>query len=234
MNGKIYIPKNKKILKNPCDCRIKIISKKIQCNIATEEYRQTIFKLFWEHMNWQERKVYIQTLVRVEPVKRRRGTNESSRRNSSFKYFLKADNKEIRVCKKMFLNTLVMKESTVLNWVRTIKIKDAEKNPQDKRIESRNQLFKNRNENLNEFFESLPKVESHYCRASTSKLYLEPMWTSTNELYRFYKENYCIENQKESVSRTVFFLMNFVRKITRFTSQKKTFATSVLRSKRKT
>ncbi|CAH1102792.1 unnamed protein product [Psylliodes chrysocephalus] len=89
---KYDIPKHKKILKNPCDCRIKIISKKIQCNIATEEYRQTIFKLFWEHMNWQERKVYIQTLVRVEPVKRRRGTNESSRRNSSFKYFLKADN----------------------------------------------------------------------------------------------------------------------------------------------
>ncbi|CAH1113895.1 unnamed protein product [Psylliodes chrysocephalus] len=99
----------------------------------------------------------------------------------------------------------VMKESIVLNWVRNDKIKDAEKNPQDKRRESRNQLFKNRNENLYEFFESLAKVESHYCRSSTSKLYLEPMWTSTNELYRFYKENYCVENQKESVSRTVFF-----------------------------
>lgn len=31
---------------------------------------------------------------------------------------------------------------------------------------------------LNEFFSSLPKVESHYCRKRTAKLYLEPTWRS--------------------------------------------------------
>ncbi|GFY70549.1 uncharacterized protein TNIN_34871 [Trichonephila inaurata madagascariensis] len=32
------------------------------------------------------------------------------------------------------------------------------------------------------FFDSLPKLESHYCRKDSSKLYLEPLWTSKSQL----------------------------------------------------
>lgn len=34
---------------------------------------------------------------------------------------------------------------------------------------------------LNTFLDSLPKMESHYCRANTKKLYLEPIWL-TNQI----------------------------------------------------
>lgn len=43
------------------------------------------------------------------------------------------------------------------------------------------------------FFNALPKLESHYCRKSSSKLYLEPNWTSKSGLYHCYKENWCKE-----------------------------------------
>ena len=39
-----------------------------------------------------------------------------------------------------------------------------------------------------EFLEKLPKLHLHYCRASTSKLYLEPTTQNWDHLYRLYKE----------------------------------------------
>ncbi|CAH1957183.1 unnamed protein product [Acanthoscelides obtectus] len=105
----------------------------------------------------------------------------------------------------MFLNTMSMKESTVLNWTKSDKLEENEKRLNDKRKQSRSKMYGGRYEALNQFFDSLPKVESHYCRASSSKLYLEPMWASTNQLYGFYKRHHCPDSGDEPVSRTIFF-----------------------------
>ncbi|CAH1963625.1 unnamed protein product [Acanthoscelides obtectus] len=194
---KYDIPRNKKMLSNVCDCKITTKSSKIECRKLTQENREYIFNIFWNHMHWQERKIYIQSLVEIENVKRRRGANENSRRNYSLKYYLKVENKELRVCKKMFLNTMSMKESTVLNWTKSDKLEENEKRLNDKRKQSRSKMYGGRYEALNQFFDSLPKVESHYCRASSSKLYLEPMWASTNQLYGFYKCHHCPDSGDE-------------------------------------
>jgi len=45
-----------------------------------------------------------------------------------------------------------------------------------------------RKESAENFLNSLPKMESHYCRSTTSKLYLEPVRQSHSELYREYCE----------------------------------------------
>lgn len=47
-------------------------------------------------------------------------------------------------------------------------------------------------------------MESHYCRSSTQKLYLEPIWQTMQELYRFYVNDYCKEQNVKAYSRTVF------------------------------
>lgn len=134
-------------------------------------------------MTRSERKIYIQCLVKIQNVQRRRGTGETSWRNVSLKYHLiKVDNIEIRVCKQMFLKTLGLKESTVLNWV---KFDWVERKSKDKRNEVRVKMYESKNSELKTFLNSLPKVESHYCRSSNSKLYLEPMWGSTTEFLNF-------------------------------------------------
>lgn len=52
----------------------------------------------------------------------------------------------------------------------------------------RNHVKKIEMDYLRDFLNSLPNLESHYCRATSSKKYLEPIWTSKNQLYSFYKE----------------------------------------------
>ncbi|GFS46968.1 uncharacterized protein TNIN_399601 [Trichonephila inaurata madagascariensis] len=54
------------------------------------------------------------------------------------------------------------------------------------------------------FFDSLPKLESQYCRKDSSKLYLEPLWTSKSQLYKAYKDDFCPLEKAEPMSITSF------------------------------
>lgn len=66
-------------------------------------------------MTWNERKLQVQALVQSENVKRRRGEFEVSKRKYSMKYVLQLlDFERIRVCKRMFGNTLDLKETLIL------------------------------------------------------------------------------------------------------------------------
>nr|CAI5867062.1 unnamed protein product [Callosobruchus analis] len=139
--------------------------------------------MFWNHMTWSERKVYIQGLVKIETVQRRRGAGRNKQENFSLKYHLKVNNTEIRVCKQMFLKSLGMKESTV----KLVRSQEAERRSNDKRGEARRNNYQSRS------LKSLSKLELHDCRSSSSKLYLEPI------------KHYCDENSITPVSKTLFF-----------------------------
>ena len=124
----------------------------------------------------------------------------------------------VRVCKKLFLNTLNVSDYCVIKWKndfskedgggaistvpideKTDELKDL--SPQTKKQRS---MFKTRQNALLKFFSLLPKVESHYCRANSTKLYLKPMWVSKTELYREYSR-WCKEEEKvEPLSDTIF------------------------------
>lgn len=54
------------------------------------------------------------------------------------------------------------------------------------------------------FLDSLAKMESHYCRASTSKLYLEPIWHTKKALYDFYCKDFCEHHNTTPMSTTIF------------------------------
>ena len=47
-------------------------------------------------------------------------------------------------------------------------------------------------------------MESHYCRASSSKLYLEPQWHTKSALYKFYKTRWCNEKKSTPVFISTF------------------------------
>ncbi|KAK5640325.1 hypothetical protein RI129_011136 [Pyrocoelia pectoralis] len=107
-----------KFLSNPCNCILSKRTSAIQCQKLSEEKRIKIFQTFWNKMTWSDRKIQVQTLVKCEYVKRRRGQNNESKRNFSIKYFLKVDLETIRVCKRMFGGTLGLKETMVLTWIK--------------------------------------------------------------------------------------------------------------------
>lgn len=132
-----------------------------------------------------KKKVYVRSHVSVNRVARKRGEQEVSRRIHSNKFYLSEE--RLRICKKMFLNTLGVKEWVIKKWVKA----SLDVNPvlpeqilgsDDKTpINARMKLLHN-------FFDSLPKLESHYCRSSTSKLYLELIWESKAHLHKVYSE----------------------------------------------
>ena len=69
---------------------------------------------------------------------------------------------------------------------------------------SRKTAFQKRKNNLITFFTELPKMKSHYCRAKTQKLYLEPIWNSVTHLFNAYRSNWCSKKNIKPVSQTLF------------------------------
>lgn len=57
---------------------------------------------------------------------------------------------------------------------------------------------------LKEFLLSLPTVESHYCRKSSTKLYLEPLWASKSGIYDHYSTIWCKEKDIIPLSKCSF------------------------------
>ncbi|CAG9773284.1 unnamed protein product [Ceutorhynchus assimilis] len=195
------IEKPGKQMKNGCSCKLGKANSVLKCSEVIQKYRQEIFDKFWK-MTWPEKKQYAVGLISLEQVKRRRGTTENSRRNYSYKYYLKCSNlKTYRVCKKMFTRTLGVSENVVLLWLE--KNNSMTQDNDEERVERprrENEKTKSINQ-LKIFFTSLSKMESHYCRASTSKLYLEPLWQSKRELFRFYKNTWCVEQNAQATKK---------------------------------
>lgn len=117
---------------------------------------------------------------------------EKSGQNSSFVLNLKKDNVAYRVCKKMFINTLGIGEWSLHHWT---KVEVEQPNPNSK-IGKRNPQWIEAKNMMHTFFDSLPKMESHYCRSRSKKLYLEPIWQSKAELFLEYRRFSKDQNSK--------------------------------------
>ena len=96
----------------------------------------------------------------------------------------------------MFLSTLGLGEWSVLSWVKRASSgmhlmgNPAERRSMRMEVKVPTEPTLSR-KTLRQFLQSLPKMESHYFRSSTTKLYLEPIWYSMAQLHNSYKTN-CI------------------------------------------
>lgn len=151
------------------------------------------------------KKVYVDNAVTVSTTKRHRDRKEEikSRRSQSLCYYLRNDGNNVRVCKTMFLNTLAIGRWTVLNWKNNFKVGKIPSNLREIKND-RVEPFKAEKEKLNEFLDSLPVMDSHYCRASSSKKYLLPEWSSKIALYNLYVSDWCKSHCIKPLSRTNF------------------------------
>lgn len=165
-------------------------SKNRHCSNFSEIERITIFNSFWRYMSWEEKRVYVTSNVEYVS-KQRNSVGENSRRSGTFNYFLrKKDNVKLRVCKKMFLGTIGLKEDMVQDWVKKTEYGI---NVASKLNKKRTKVSDKKREYLKAFLDSLPKMPSHYCRKESSKLYLEQFFQTKQELFRQYTK-YCEES----------------------------------------
>lgn len=124
----------------------------------------------------------------------------------SYIFYLKAENDiRKRVCKKMFMQTLCIGEWSIKSWVsQNVSLDNNQTGiPKLAKYLRRNKQLSKDKEYLIRFLQTLPNMESHYCRKDSSKLYLEAQWQNLNELYRFYCAE-CSRENFQAINHTTF------------------------------
>lgn len=166
-------------LKSPCDdtCRLKCKQK------LNEEERQSLLEKFWEIGNINRQREYLgRHMNKIVPKYRYASTD----RTHNYEYYFQVNYKDIKVCKKMFHNTLCisyMMTRTVrskLDNCGQLKLERRGKHPKYKISEE----LKN---NVRKHIESIPTIESHYLRAQTERKFFDGSLNLAT-LYRLYVE----------------------------------------------
>ncbi|KAJ8720578.1 hypothetical protein PYW08_006043 [Mythimna loreyi] len=181
-------------MKPPCTSAFCKKSKLRSCDNINEEQRKHLFENFWQNMNWEQRRSFITSHVNKIPKKITKNP-ESSKRTDSRTYVLTIDNVRHQVCKKMFLATLGIKDWFIRYWL----TKTDCAMPPDSSTSTSNRRNPEKIEDhkyIEKFLADLPKMPSHYCRAKTSREYLEPVFTNMTQLYKTYKENCELEGRE--------------------------------------
>lgn len=129
--------------------------KKKMCNEISDRQRKKIFHEFWS-MNWDEKRIFVKGLIQI--LLPQSLISESSRRTRTLQYYLKPDGQQFVVSKQMFLATLGIGEKMMYDWL--------ERKP--KKVEANTNSYLSAGMiYAKEFFESLPKMPSHYCCSAT-------------------------------------------------------------------
>ncbi|CAH2012025.1 unnamed protein product [Acanthoscelides obtectus] len=150
-------------------------SKNKNCFKFKEETRKNIFKKFWNEMNWAQRKVFISS--NVFKGKKARG-EQTSRRQSTYTYFLNNGEEQLQVCRKMFVNTLDIGYKTIQEWVSKSSYGMGTDIVQKDRLSYNKARYSKQYDHLRMFLNKLPKLPAHYCRKEIAKLYLEETFQS--------------------------------------------------------
>ncbi|KAJ8721005.1 hypothetical protein PYW08_006470 [Mythimna loreyi] len=186
---------------NPaCDSTFCTRSKLRNCNNIHADKRMELFETFWKKMSWEQRRIYVCCHVIANHKKITK--NPQSSRSKTLAYFLTIDNIRHQVCKKMFLNTLGIKDWFVRYWLDKT---NAAMPPHSELSRNASRLKKKNSahEFVESFLNSLPKMPSHYCRSNTTRQYLEPLFQNMSQLYKEYT-NKCDYESAECLSRRAF------------------------------
>uniref|UniRef100_A0A1B6K9A6 Uncharacterized protein n=1 Tax=Graphocephala atropunctata TaxID=36148 RepID=A0A1B6K9A6_9HEMI len=207
------VPREAKVIGPRCESRACMRSKFRACPMISDDDRQSIFNGFWKTMTWDQRRVYIVSLVEKADISRKKTDSENSRRTETLKYHLVVRNERLQVCQLTFLNTLGIKKWSVRYWLNgegkvTPNLNVSDKNivPSSSITQASKKGQSRKREDidfLRNFFKSLPRLPSHYCRSNSTKLYIEPTFESMTELYGLYG-NECKDHGKNVLSRFTF------------------------------
>ncbi|XP_041982815.1 uncharacterized protein LOC121739498 isoform X3 [Aricia agestis] len=195
-----------KAVKPPCGdkCRLRCTE-----NI-NEDQRLSIFTSFWKMGDLSRQRDYVYRCM--EPFKPKYSLhNENSKRCLNIAYYFTVDSKKIRVCKRFYSATLDIGHS----FLTTVSKKADSTGVISGDLRGKHAINGRRlpeavKDGVRDHINSYPKKESHYCRASTSKTYLDGD-LNLCMMYRQYKD-WCVHNDKllatqgtyENIFRTEF------------------------------
>jgi len=148
--------------------------------------------------------MYLSALIQTVPVIRKKVTAVKPKKVSRNYFITNTEGEKLRVCLNFFLATFCISHRVIGTCMNSIGLNGLFVG-KDKRI-NHNALNKTSTTKIDfvkEHINSFPRVESHYCRKDTSKLYL-PSDLNKAKMYRLYKHNFCTEKNISPVSLYVY------------------------------
>lgn len=191
---------------------------RFKCNDKfNEEKRREVFTDFWALGSWELQTSYLNGVIKLLPVKRRKvGVFYS--KDVTCEYTLLNE----RVCKEFFLKTLDFSNTRLQNLINKKKLSSSGVSPRDTRGNRppENKINQERISNIKQHINQFPKYVSHYSRKKNPKCkYLDPGLT-IKKMYTLYQELCAgkrIQPEKESYYRHIFntqFNLRFHRPLT--------------------
>lgn len=188
-SGKQYISRTgktvaEKSIKLPCTekCRLKCRNK------ITEEQRQEIFDCYWGLGTLQRQRDFLNSCLTTLKVPYRRvkeGAAKTRKQNCVFHFTVNGESN--RVCKIFFINTLGISERTLRTVIEGRNSCSTGVIPEDKRGKHghHNQTNPEILQSVRDHINSVPRIESHYTRANTTREFIDGGLT-VKELHRNY------------------------------------------------
>lgn len=197
VSGHVQRPKGVRVCqRDHMVCRFK-------CAIAfNDDERTDIHNEHWNLGDEYKRHFYINTTSVAEKSCSRRAANVNAKK-MSYCYFFKKNNKNVRVCKDFYLATLDVDAKRIRSSHRAVNDNTGLPAPYRRGGHNRNRMPR---EFIRKHIESVPKVDSHYCRSRTNKEYISGC-LNLQILYEKYKELCAeegVEPQKLHTYRRVF------------------------------
>lgn len=193
-------PKAGKQIGPMCSSAYCMKAKSRHCQEFDEETRKNLFKTFW-NLTWESKQVFVNNHVSQIPIKRKRV--EDSRKQHSYLFKLPQKNESLQVCRSMFLSTLSIKRDMVKGWLNANDKLGDNVSPAPTKRSTFGSKRTDHKIHLEEYFQKLDKMESHYCRKETNKIYIAATFNTKADIYRDYL-TYCSEKQVPSVSIFTF------------------------------
>lgn len=203
--GKAYTSNSKskkrilaRCLKEPCTekCRLKCTTK-----INTNS-RYKLFQDFWDLGDLVKQRAYIRScMVDVQP--RYKYSNSEKPRNNNKAFHFVVDDTLIRVCKTFYKATLDISERMIFTVQNKMNKHDFSLNDFRGKHNNHRKLDSELRVAIMEHISSIPKIESHYLRASTTKEYIEGNKTIM-DLYNDFKVNRQLEHKNAGTYKSYY------------------------------
>lgn len=146
------------------------------CATIQDSERSQIFDGYYALGDINRQREFIIFHTEVTDTKQKTSKREVSRRQKTIRYFFTINNVRVPVCKTFFINTLDISDRvvrTALEKTNPIGLVELDKRGGRKSEAVIARDIKIRSE-IEKHIDRFPRMESHYCRASSSREYLHP------------------------------------------------------------
>ncbi|XP_046970419.1 uncharacterized protein LOC124537590 [Vanessa cardui] len=179
---------------------------KLKCTTKfTTQERLLIFSEYWKTADLLVQRQFIYSNMTEIKPKYRYTRVGSTRQNLNHSYYLPLNGERTRVCKVFFMNTLAISEKTIRTVVK--KQKSSLKGVQLKEFRGKHnnhpKLDSSLKDDVRDHINSIPRIESHYCRAQSKREYIEGGLTVA-ALHRNYVEK-CNSENKQHVAYQIYY-----------------------------